>query len=183
MVNKKTSKDKHKEKQLKEMQARKVKEQEDLPMNAGFLSARNDDGTFKFSSAEKVWNYKLNPEFEDVQKVMRVIASTIQNIRHSITAESLYKDQLADGEIYSKDQQGHVMTRGQVINEVWFEKLRRYGFVHDVRFNLVEKLVPMIGNGVFTAEMYDDYFQKIEENIKSFGYELFPKNLEIILPA
>ena len=167
--------DQKKVNKLTEDNRRKLKEKQekirDLPMNK-FLNGN-------LPSAAVLRNYH-EQHLEPVITKMRVVKGGIEDIRHYKLKLQNYKKQYTEGPIIEKNQYGLVMTKEEVHNEI-----TKIGNVliderlTDIRTWIADGLMAMIDD-VFVAEKFDEFVMNCINVLKGDGYDLFPKEIELI---
>ena len=174
-------KDVRRERKVKELAQKKADKVVALPVNKGFLQARNEKGLPLYDNAIKIVKWKL-AGIDQIQNEMRNVCAYVDNIRYSIRKEREYAVELESGVVTTKNKHGVLANAEELYALKTAARVNQYGDLTQLRIILMDKLLAMISEDIFTGAMYDEYVTKTNTVLKEMGFELAPSEMEIIFP-
>lgn len=181
MSDRQTKKNEKEAKRQSEIAKKENERLQGLPVNK-FLNTRNDDGSLKYKTADKIQKY-VYIQYDPILKDMRLINSMIHDIRHKLALIKLHEPEYNENkQITLYNSNGGVLSREELYAELIMYRQAVHSRLCSIREDIINKLFVKVDGQVFTFEMFDDYVLKCDEVIRGMGYELFPESVKIIYP-
>ena len=168
--------------QRKMSREQKIQQQKnmDLPVNR-FLNSRNEDGTRKYASADKLMPYFVNNP-DPVMDQIRMCNALAHELRFHQVQAKLYLDVSKAGGGMLKNEHGLPMSAEECYVKHIAEKHTQHLVMSRIRQQICHKLLAMCDGSLFTFEQYDVYVLEMEKVVKEMGFELFPDSVDVIHP-
>lgn len=183
MTSGKVKKEKQRKISREEKAKREAKIKEDMkhPVNQ-FMNKVNDEGKLLYPMAAKLREYFLvNPD--PAINAMQMANALLHEIRwHKQTAKEYYQAHLTKkGEATNMfDNKGKLMTHEACYTAYIQESQLCHTVVSKLRTHIINALLPVVDNDIFTFEKFNDYCLGVEESLDKLGYVLFPVKVDVI---
>lgn len=173
--------DTRRQRRIQQVVDKKKKEVAETHMNKDFLNKMNDDGTYHYPLAEKIYKWKFNM-IDQIQDDMRICAAYYGNIKQLHAKNQSLKKQLIIKEITEKDQHGMLMTDIDVNNTMIANNINIYRNIAKLRDHILNTFIAKIDGEVLTGEAFNKFAEYYMLKLKELGYDMLPERFEPILP-
>lgn len=174
---KQSVKDRNKEAIKKAQQKKELEKPENK-----FINLRNEDGSLKYESAKLMWDYFVqNPD--PVLNKMYGINSLLRELRfHIDIAKKCLEQHLGKEPVTIYDEKGNLFSRDQLYVKYISHQHLIPIVISRMRAEIVQNLMTMIDEELFTSEQFDEYVLELNKKVKDLGFELFPKKVGVVKP-
>jgi len=132
------------------------------------------------------YSYKVALQCDDLRrtrdKSFMSITKSMLGVKNARLEVDRMQDQLDTGNITREIKDGVTMTEHEIMVEIETAKGLIEAIIKDIpselgRLRTIVGFTDRVKNVVMTEVEYDNYVQKVETDLKHYGYDLFDKNI------
>jgi hypothetical protein len=138
-----------------------------------------NDKTGKFKYPDKIKKYMLqmpDPILDDLRQIYAFMHKSMLQHQNIVRAHN----QISDNNIYEKNKFGNLMSLEELHTNIMADRININKNLAEIRTLLFEKLAVKCDDAVFTLQMFEDTITKVENEFTKIGYDLFPKDFNVI---